>query len=89
MFFSYTYDIIYTREIVNTISFIDTRKKAAGGSKMNDAAKEARRAYKRAWNKAHPEKIKQYQETYWTRKAEAAKAAEKEAPGETAKTQEI
>lgn len=44
---------------------------------MTDAAKQARRAYIRAWNKAHPEKIKEYQERYWTRKAEAAAAEEK------------
>lgn len=35
---------------------------------MNEAAKEARRAYKRKWAKDHPEKIKAAQERYWTRK---------------------
>lgn len=39
---------------------------------MNEAAKEARRAYKRAWNKANPDKVKAAQERYWTRKAEQA-----------------
>jgi len=37
---------------------------------MTDAAKEARRAYKRAWNKANPEKVKAYQANYWQKKAE-------------------
>ena len=37
---------------------------------MTDAAKEARKAYKRAWNKANPEKVKQYQANYWNKKAQ-------------------
>lgn len=45
---------------------------------MNEAAKEARRAYKRAWNKAHPDKVRKYQADYWTRKAEQAAAAAKD-----------
>ena len=43
---------------------------------MTDAAKEARRAYKRAWNKKHPDKIKEYQAKYWNKKAEQAAAAD-------------
>ena len=47
---------------------------------MNEAAKEARRAYKRKWNREHPDKVKQYQANYWNRKAqEAAAAAEPDA----------
>ena len=46
-----------------------------GGDKMTDAAKEARRAYKRAWNKANPEKVKAYQANYWQKKAEQAQQA--------------
>lgn len=37
---------------------------------MDKKAAEARRAYKRAWAKAHPEKIREQQERYWKRKAE-------------------
>lgn len=37
---------------------------------MTEAAKEARRAYKRAWNREHPDKVKQYQKNYWNKKAE-------------------
>ena len=37
---------------------------------MTDAAKEARRAYKRAWAQANPEKVKQYQDNYWQKKAQ-------------------
>lgn len=36
---------------------------------MTDAAKEARRAYKRQWAKDNPEKIRKYQSNYWTKKA--------------------
>lgn len=39
---------------------------------MNEAAKEARRAYQRKWCRENREKVKHYQETYWMRKAEAA-----------------
>ncbi len=41
-----------------------------------DAAKEARRAYKRKWNAEHKEKVKEYQRKYWERRA--AKLAEAE-----------
>ena len=36
---------------------------------MTEAAKEARRAYKREWNRANPEKVKAYQEKYWNKRA--------------------
>lgn len=36
---------------------------------MTDKAKEARRAYKREWQRNHPDKVRKYQETYWNRKA--------------------
>lgn len=39
---------------------------------MTEAAKEARRAYKREWNRRNPEKVKAAQERYWKRKAEKA-----------------
>lgn len=41
---------------------------------MNEQAKEARRAYKREWARANPEKVKAQQERYWTKKAEASAA---------------
>lgn len=43
---------------------------------MTEAAKEARRAYKRAWAKKNPEKIRGYQERYYEKKAAEAAAAE-------------
>ena len=36
---------------------------------MEKAAAEARRAYKRKWAKANPDKIKAQQERYWLKKA--------------------
>ena len=39
---------------------------------MNEAAKEARRAYKRQWQRNNPDKVKAYQEAYWSRKAQEA-----------------
>ena len=41
---------------------------------MNNEALEARRAYKRQWAKDNPDKIRQYQETYWSKKAAEMKA---------------
>ena len=36
---------------------------------LSEAAKEARRAYKRRWNRENPEKVKAQQERYWAKKA--------------------
>ena len=48
---------------------------------MNEAAREARRAYKREWQRTHPDLVRQQQRRYWEKKA-AQKAAERpqEAP---------
>ena len=39
---------------------------------MNEKAKEARRAYKREWNRKNRDKVKAAQARYWERKAAAA-----------------
>lgn len=39
---------------------------------MTDAAREAQRAYRRAWAKKNPDKVKAAQERYWERKAKEA-----------------
>lgn len=39
---------------------------------MTEKARELRRAYKRAWSRKNPDKVKAAQERYWNRKAEAA-----------------
>lgn len=36
---------------------------------MTEAAKEARRKYKREWNRNHPEAVRRHQMTYWARRA--------------------
>ena len=43
---------------------------------LTEAAKEARRAYKRAWTRKNPDKVKAAQARYWARKAEAAQTKE-------------
>ena len=43
---------------------------------MNEAAIDARRAYKRKWARENPDKVKAAQERYWTRKAQQAAQAE-------------
>ncbi len=37
---------------------------------MTDAAREARNRYAREWRAKNKEKIRRYNEAYWTRKAE-------------------
>ena len=39
---------------------------------MTEAAQEARRAYKREWNRQNRDKVKAAQARYWERKAQAA-----------------
>lgn len=46
---------------------------------MTDKAKEARRAYKRNWAKANPEKVKAQQNRYWERVAEKEAARSEQA----------
>lgn len=45
---------------------------------MTEQAAEARRAYKRKWAADHPEKVKEYQRRYWTKKGAEAAALEAE-----------
>lgn len=45
---------------------------------MDDKAREMRREYKRAWNRANKDKVKAAQERYWIKRAAAA-AQEQEA----------
>lgn len=53
---------------------------------MNEQAKAARRAYKREWNRRNPDKVRQYQQNYWNRKAKEA-AADQTAPAEEPQAQ--
>lgn len=36
---------------------------------MDNASKAAKLAYQKAWRKAHPEKVREYDERYWAKKA--------------------
>ena len=45
---------------------------------MTEQAAAARRAYRRKWAKANPDKVKAQQERYWAKKAAAQAAAEQE-----------
>lgn len=42
---------------------------------MNEKAKEARRAYTNAWRAANRDKVREYNNRYWERKAEQMKQA--------------
>jgi len=37
---------------------------------MDEKARAARRAYRRAWAQRNPEKIREYQDRYWSKRAE-------------------
>lgn len=39
---------------------------------MTEAAKQARRAYKREWNRRNKDKVQQAQARYWERRAQQA-----------------
>ena len=45
---------------------------------MTEQAKEARRAYKREWNRRNADKVKEAQARYWERKAQQAQQQEQE-----------
>ena len=51
-------------------------------AEMTDAAREARRAYKRKWNRANRDKVKAAQARYWDKKAREAAEAEQEQAAE-------
>lgn len=44
---------------------------------MNEKAAAARRAYKREWARANPDKVKAAQERYWAKQAAQAEQAKK------------
>ena len=46
---------------------------------MTEQAKEARRAYKREWNRRNPDKVRAQQARYWEKRA-AELAAQAETP---------
>ena len=49
---------------------------------MTDQAREARRAYKREWNRKNKDKVKAAQERYWDRKAQAAQDQDTDEPNQ-------
>ena len=51
---------------------------------MTEAAKEARRAYKREWNRRNPEKVKAHQEKFYAKKAAQAAAQQADPADEPA-----
>ena len=51
---------------------------------MTEAAKEARRAYKREWNRRNPEKVKAHQEKFYAKKAAQAAAQQADPAAEPA-----
>lgn len=47
---------------------------------MTEKAKEARRAYKREWNRRNRDKVRQAQERYWNRRAEKTQEQKTDEP---------
>lgn len=50
---------------------------------LTEKAKEARKEYIRQWQHNNPEKVKQYKETYWNRKAEKLERKTEDGEGKT------
>jgi hypothetical protein len=55
---------------------------------LSEKAKEARRNYKREWNRANKDKVKASQDRYWERRAAAAAAAADQTPDQGQRRQE-
>ena len=53
---------------------------------MTDQAREARRLYKKEWNRRNKDKVKAAQARYWEKKAATAEAAGADEPGQGEKT---
>ncbi len=56
----------------DVVSDVMNGLRVTGGDSMTDAAKEARRAYKREWNRKNRDKVKAAQDRYWNKKAQEA-----------------
>lgn len=54
---------------------------------MNKKAAEARRIYRRKWQQDNKDKVREYQERYWTKKAQEMEKKQQEA--EEAEAQEV
>ena len=54
--------------------------------KLSPEALEAKKAYNRNWRKAHPDKVIEYQNRYWSKVMQKAKQSEKEGEAVTAET---
>lgn len=61
---------------------ISTYKFIEEGQRMTDQAREARRAYKREWNRKNKDKVKAAQARYWERRAQAMTAAKNQGTDE-------
>ena len=57
----------------------NARESEAHFDMMNEKAAAARRAYKRQWAKANPDKVRAAQERYWTKQAAQAEQMAKTA----------
>lgn len=52
---------------------------------ITEAAKEARREYHREWQKRNRDKVKQYHDKYWNKKAEQIQAEKEKAADNSGK----
>lgn len=55
---------------------------------MTEAARQARLAYRREWAKANRDKVREYNERYWDKRAAAQAAQATEAAPETLEAQQ-
>ena len=61
------YRSLFTKEF---LSYKDILKGDFMSTELSTKAKKAKNEYQKKWSKDHPGKTKQYQATYWERKAQ-------------------
>lgn len=73
----YFFDYLWYNKCKKSLFFVATQEVRKECMRMNEAAAEARRAYRREWARKNPDKIRAQQERYWAKKAAKAEQAER------------
>jgi hypothetical protein len=76
---NYIINIIHKINIERGLQFLNVTAKEAKAQYAKEYRRKNRERlneYRKQWAQDHPEKVKQYQETYWTKKAAAQEGGE-------------
>ena len=72
----YFFDNLWYNKCKKSLQIANTQEVRKECLLMNEAAAEARRAYRREWARKNPDKIRAQQERYWAKRAAKAEQAE-------------